>query len=349
MYQQDRRYTYVIANVPYSRVDHYYSTTEDLLKVFEVLDEYCKITNEDLENYYDSRNWIKDILLIVDEAHLYLGARESLTKASILNKLKLIFTQCRKRKIRIVFITQRLTQIDIYVRRLSDYVEEYNLRNVFGLELDKLSVYLNKGDVVDIETDQSVKFTNEWQAQTIKEETLIHSEYFSPLTSFLEFFALFDKWYKQIIKEEHQTYHVCWSEDPRVQEFTFPILMKNLIITPSKKELEKWRKKRENKWKTWYQIYLPSITKALNTIRINIKQKIIPLFHPWYEALDFNELYKEEERLQKLESLDPKPLINADDTRNITPIQTEDRQEKDLIPIQAEENKEEEKKVLILD
>ena len=131
MYQQDRRYTYVIANVPYSRVDHYYSTTEDLLNVFEVLDEYCRLTNEDLENYYDSRNGIKDILLIVDEAHLYLGARESLTKASILNKLKLIFTQCRKRKIRIVFITQRLTQIDIskvilfYIIWQSSYVNVY--------------------------------------------------------------------------------------------------------------------------------------------------------------------------------------------------------------------------------
>ena len=303
MYQQDRRFTYVIANVPYSRVDHYYSTTEDLLQVFEVLDEYCRITNEDLENYYDSRNWIKDILLIVDEAHLYLGARESLTKASILNKLKLIFTQCRKRKIRIVFITQRLTQIDIYVRRLSDYVEEYNLRNVFWLELDKKNVYLNKWDVVDIETDQSVKFTNDWQAQTIKEETLIHSEYFSPLTSFLELFALADKWYRQIIKEEHQTYHVCWSEDPRVKEFTFPLLMRDLIITPSKKELEKRKKKRENKNKKRYEIYLPWVVKFLKKIRLPIKQKIMSIFHPWFEALDFNELYKEEDRLEKVDKV----------------------------------------------
>ncbi|MCR4661551.1 MAG: hypothetical protein K5765_06080 [Clostridia bacterium] len=127
MYQQERRFTYVIANVPYSRVDHYYSTVDDLLTVFTALDEYTALTNKQLENFYDSRDMIKDILVIVDEAHLYLGARESLTKASILNKLKLIFTQCRKRKIRIVFITQRLTQIDIYVRRLADYVEEYDM------------------------------------------------------------------------------------------------------------------------------------------------------------------------------------------------------------------------------
>ena len=205
MYKQPSEYTYVIANVPYSRVDHYYSTVDDLLQVFETLEDYSVISNHDLENFYESRDYIKDILLIVDEAHLYLGARESLTKQSILNKLKVIFTQCRKRKIRIVFITQRLTQIDIYVRRLSDYVEEYNISKFLWFEIDKKNVYLNKWDVVDIETDQSVKITSDWEAQTIKEETLIYSEYFSPLTSFLELFCIFDNAYREIVKEEYCT------------------------------------------------------------------------------------------------------------------------------------------------
>jgi hypothetical protein len=84
MYKQKRQYTYVIANVPYSRVDHYYSTIDDLLNVFETLEEYSIVSNDDLENFYDARDYMKDILLIVDEAHLYLGARESLTKQSIL-------------------------------------------------------------------------------------------------------------------------------------------------------------------------------------------------------------------------------------------------------------------------
>ena len=303
IYKSNPRFTYVIANVPYSRVNYYYSTTEDLLHVFEVLDEYCQLTNEDLEEYYDSRDLIKDILLIVDEAHLYLGARESLTKASILNKLKLIFTQCRKRKIRIVFITQRLTQIDIYVRRLSDYVEEYNIRNIFWLELDKHNVYLNKWDVVDIETDQSVKINNEWERQTIKEETLIHSNYFAPLTSFLEFFCLFDKWYRDILKEEHMTYHVCWSPDPRVREITFPILMKELIIVPTEKEIAEYNKRKENKNKKWYEIYCPMLTKIIKQIIANIKQTFYWMFNPWYESLDFEELYSEAEREEKIESV----------------------------------------------
>lgn len=303
MYKTKSRFTYVIANVPYSRVDHYYSTVEDLLRVFEVLDEYCRLTNEELESYYDARNLIKDILVIVDEAHLYLGARESLTKASILNKLKLIFTQCRKRKIRIVFITQRLTQIDIYVRRLSDYVEEYNIRNIFWLELDKHNVYLNKWDVVDIETDQSVKINNEWERETIKEETLIHSDYFAPLTSFLEFFCLFDKSYQAIIKEEHMTYHVCWSYDPRVKDFSFQVLMDWLYIIPTEKEIQEYEKYKANKNKTWYEIYLPTITKSIRSIIAKINQFRFSLFSPWFKSLDFNELYDEADREEKVEHL----------------------------------------------
>lgn len=320
MYQHERRFTYVIANVPYSRVDHYYSTVDDLLKVFEVLDEYTSLTNEQLENFYDSRDVIKDVLLIVDEAHLYLWARESLTKASILWKLKLIFTQCRKRKIRIVFITQRLTQIDIYVRRLADYVEEYDIQHFLWLELDKKNVYLNKGDVVDIETDQSVKFNNYWEAQTIKEETLIHSEYFSPLTSVLEYFALlFNKGYRSIIKEEYLTYHVCWNPDPNVKEFTREIFMKWLVVLPTKKELEKWKRKQELKKLKRYDRYTPTLSKYVkllfdkikkSQIYTKIKTQFKSVVHPWYEDINFEDLYneaiKDEQREEKVKILDQK-------------------------------------------
>ncbi len=338
MYQQERRFTYVIANVPYSRVDHYYSTVDDLLTVFTALDEYTALTNKQLENFYDSRDMIKDILVIVDEAHLYLGARESLTKASILNKLKLIFTQCRKRKIRIVFITQRLTQIDIYVRRLADYVEEYDMHKRLWLELDKKNVYMNKWDVVDIETDQTVKYTNEWDMQTIKDELRIYSEYFSPLTSILEYFALlFNKWYREILKEEYQTYHVCWNPDSRVKPFNREILMKWLVITPTKEEIEKRRKKRENKWKSRLQIHAPLFYSTLQEYKkkilssdlyIKIKTKIKSISSPWYEDLNFQELYNEaesEENLQeKVKTIDEdiKELKKEEKKQDKNPVLT---------------------------
>lgn len=224
-----------MANVPYSVVDHYWSTTEDLLNVFDVLGQYSIETNRNVEKLYNERHEMKDIILIVDEAHLYLGAREALTKASILNDLKTIFTQCRKRKIRVVFITQRLTQIDIYVRRLSDYVEEYEFNRFLNIEWVRHRLYLNKWDVADIETDTTTKFTNDWEAQTYKESALITSSFFRPLTSILELFALFSKWYRKMLLEEYNTYHICGYPDLRVKRLRYQDFVENIKIKKTEK------------------------------------------------------------------------------------------------------------------
>lgn len=229
LFKLDKDRTYIIANVPYSVVDYYYSTTEDLLNVFDVLGEYSIKTNEQVESFYNNRWAVKDIVLIVDEAHLYLWARESLTKASILNQLKTIFTQCRKRKIRVVFITQRLTQIDIYVRRLADYVEEYEFNKFANIERVKWRLYLNKGDVADIETDTTTKFTN-GEAKTYKEDAFITSSFFRPLTSILELFVLFSSAYRRILLEEYQTYHICGYPDLKVEKLTYEKLLAGLQI-----------------------------------------------------------------------------------------------------------------------
>ena len=244
--------TYVIANVPYSRVDHFYSSVDDLLNVFEVLDDYTMTTNLNVKDYSKFESQTKNILLIVDEAHLYLGARESLTKASILNKLKLIFTQCRKRKIRIVFITQRLTQIDIYVRRLADYVEEYHRSSFLGLYRVKKSVYENRWDVADIETDQTIKYTNEWEMKAYKEDAKLYSELSFPLTMWLQLFSFFSPWYRKIIKEYYQTYYVCWQDDARVVPLTKEKLIEWLLI----------EKHEKLSLKKIFQIYTPTFYKA---------------------------------------------------------------------------------------
>lgn len=220
LFKLKKENNYIIANVPYSVVDHYYSTIDDLLEVFEVLGKYSSETNKTVDEFYKNRHKTKNIILIVDEAHLYLWARESLTKASILGQLKTIFTQCRKRKIRVVFITQRLTQIDIYVRRLSDYVEEYDFRKFWNIEWVRKSVYLNKWDVADIETDTTTKYTN-WEPTTHKANSLITSSFFRPLTSILEFFTLFTSSYQKALLEEYQTYHICWYYDDRVKPFIY--------------------------------------------------------------------------------------------------------------------------------
>ena len=106
LFKLNKDKNYIIANVPYSIVDHYRSTQEDLLQVFEILGRYSEESNRNVKDLFKTRKQQKNIILVVDEAHLYLWARESLTKASILNQLKTIFTQCRKRKIRITVWTE---------------------------------------------------------------------------------------------------------------------------------------------------------------------------------------------------------------------------------------------------
>lgn len=230
-------------------MDHYRSTTKDLLQVFEVLGKYSEDSNHDIKRLFKERKQNKNIILVVDEAHLYLGARESLTKASILNKLKTIFTQCRKRKIRIIFITQRLTQIDIYVRRLSDYVEEYHYKNLIVLERVKKKVYINKGDVADIETDNSIKITNEWEAQTIKQDTEISSELFRPLTTGLQILSYLDKNHQRMIAEEYKTLHICWYKDTAVKPLVYEEFLRAIKVPtkPKKNNSSLWER-----LKKWY-------------------------------------------------------------------------------------------------
>ena len=72
-----------------------------------------------------------------------------------------VLTQCRKRNVRVVAITQRLTSIDVRFRRLSDYVEEYKRGSLLGIYWVKHSVYENRGDLADIETDNVVKVSSD--------------------------------------------------------------------------------------------------------------------------------------------------------------------------------------------
>ena len=251
LFKLNKDKNYIIANVPYSIVDHYRSTQEDLLQVFEILGRYSEESNRNVKDLFKTRKQQKNIILVVDEAHLYLWARESLTKASIPNQLKTIFTQCRKRKIRSILITQRLTQIDIYVRRLSDYVEEYHYTNLIVFERVRKRVYLNKGDVADIETDNSIKITNDGEAQTIKQDTQLSSSIFRPLTTGLQILSYLDKDHQRMIKEEYKTLHICGYEDIAVKPLTYEAFCE-WIKVPKKNQGEekKWLIK---KFKLWYQ------------------------------------------------------------------------------------------------
>lgn len=116
------RKPYIFANVPYSCVDCFYSSIDDLREVFDLLVDYAVKTNLNIENYFNSKSNLRDIVIIVDECHRYFDAREF---AKLLANYKTIITQCRKRNIKIILITQKLLSCDIIFRRLADYTKEF--------------------------------------------------------------------------------------------------------------------------------------------------------------------------------------------------------------------------------
>ena len=143
MYETKDSKVFVISNVPYTRCDWFFSSEQDLIEVFSVLDDWCQKTNYDVENYAKFRKNYKDIYLIIDEAHRYFDSRSSLLKWNNIEKMQNVLTQCRKRNIRIVAITQLITMIDISFRRLSDYVEEYKRGSFLWLYRVRHNVYEN--------------------------------------------------------------------------------------------------------------------------------------------------------------------------------------------------------------
>ena len=95
-------------------------------------------------------------MLIVDEAHLYFNARKW-DKVGLMERLDILLTQCRKRNIKIFFISQRLKRVDINIRRMTDFVVRYKLRRIpiLGIQWSSRSVYENEGDLADIQGDDS--------------------------------------------------------------------------------------------------------------------------------------------------------------------------------------------------
>ena len=213
MYETKDSKVFVISNVPYTRCDRFFSSESDLLEVFSVLDDRCQKTNYNVEHYAKFRKNYKDIYLIIDEAHRYFDSRSSLLKWNNIEHMNNVLTQCRKRNIRIVAITQRLSMIDIRFRRLADYVEEYKRWSLLWLYRVKHSVYENRWDLADIETDNTVRLASDGSTNTLKEDSKLYSEFFAPLTMWLQIFSLMSSSYRKILKEYYNTYYICALND----------------------------------------------------------------------------------------------------------------------------------------
>lgn len=183
--QLDREKNFIIANVPYKFVDLFYSLPDELYAIIENLEKWIRATNDDVETYYLSQFDYKNIVLIVDEAHLYFNARKR-DKWGLMERLDVILTQCRKRNIKIFFISQRMKRVDINIRRMTDFVIRYKKRSIpiLWIQRSTRTVYENQWDLADIQWDDSKTYVMNWESWQFKtdiEKSEIESSQFLPL------------------------------------------------------------------------------------------------------------------------------------------------------------------------
>ena len=267
----DKRKTYIIANVKYSFVDKFFNTPKDLSLVLDSVINYCKITNKDIKKYYEEREKYKDIILVVDEAHLYFDSRNRKNYSS---SLDVILSQCRKRNIKVLFISQRLKRVDLNIRRLADFVIRYRRERkpiFIGFEWVKRFIYSNEGDLADIQwDDQRTYITNGENPQVNDiEKSEVDKNFFTPLFRWSlwklkrEPFAW--EWLA-IADQKHLSLYISGLDDERINErdpFLKDILVEEKIeeiieplkIQKSKNYLIIFQEKIKKYCPTFYKFY----------------------------------------------------------------------------------------------
>lgn len=112
----------LIANIPYNFVDFFFDSKEDFDCLMKDLVQYIRDTNS-VELLKEWKQF-PPILILWDEIHEYLFSRDF---KSFSKDVVLVLTQCRKRNIEISCISQRLAQVDVFLKRLVGIFHQFKL------------------------------------------------------------------------------------------------------------------------------------------------------------------------------------------------------------------------------
>jgi len=204
---------YVIGNIPYSQVDLFYSSKEDMQSIVLLLCNYIMHTNVDHKLYYEYYDSQRPIIFIVDEAHLYFNSRD--WASGQMSMMMIALSQCRKRKIKFIVISQKTWFIDKTFRVLADYtIKMQKTKSIIG-KVTKAMTYYNPWDILDLDTDTlslSDVINNEHKIIRA-EQYLMDESIFFPLTPLLKPLALFDHSYHLLAQEQYNTVYVTWLDD----------------------------------------------------------------------------------------------------------------------------------------
>ena len=123
MLKQKQRYKdniIIFSNILLDFVDFPFNSISDLRFIFELLINYINKTNK--KEFLPTE---RQILLVIDELHLYFPSSSWWSFIKFSKEDLILLTQCRKRNIEIIWITQELWQISKRFRVLSPYVRKY--------------------------------------------------------------------------------------------------------------------------------------------------------------------------------------------------------------------------------
>lgn len=198
----------LIANVPMSITDIFFNSPDDLRQIIDYMFRFFIETNWDINHY---NRTFRDIILVVDEAQNYFPQDWSVLSwdKDILQKLRVILTQCRKRNVKFYICTQRWKTVNINVRRYTDYVYMYNMQYFFDnpkFKKNTLEIYKCGGWVSDLLWEDWVSWSDTESLDQDKLDTVVMKYN----TFLLDRMYKLEHFKRNLWKEKHLTQYICW-------------------------------------------------------------------------------------------------------------------------------------------
>lgn len=213
----DRDKYHVVSNIPYSFVDTFISSRQDLLNFLRLLADFIEATNTDIKSTFYAES--KTIYIILDEVQNLFPARWF--SSWQIDDIIIQLTQCRKRSVKFIMITQKPWLVDKTFRILADYTINMERMNIPFFDIYKAYYYDNPWDIIDINTNIAMIDSWDWWFKSpdaiIEQMSLIKSEIFRPLSDIFNVFVRFSWWYHVLSEEEYNTKYVTWYSDANRQ------------------------------------------------------------------------------------------------------------------------------------
>ena len=152
----------LISNIPNEITDILYNSPEDLRQILEYMFRFFIESNNNIDKYNKT---FRDIILVIDEAQLYFPQDWTSLSSDkdLLQKLRVILTQCRKRNVKLYLCTQRWKTININVRRYTDFIYMYEMQKFFDnpkFKKNTLVIYKCGGGVSDLLGEDGVSWSD---------------------------------------------------------------------------------------------------------------------------------------------------------------------------------------------